>query len=347
MMSTVSVRPALAAAALALLAAIAPVPVAAQTGTTTPPQPPPDPGIGIKLLEAPENRRNDPRARRYIIDHVGPGASFSRNIEVTNGTDRQAVIAMYAAAATLQGGEFTPASGRTENELSRWMKVEPATLNIPPGGAAQAKVTITVPRDVAPGERYAVALAELPPPPGAGLVGLASRVGIRVYLSVGPGSEPTTDFELETFKPINEGGRPGITIHSCNTGGRAIDLSGTVKLEDGPGGISAGPFKSTGSSTVAPGKCEDLKILLNPELPRGPWKATAALISGVKEKTASAEITFPEPGQVAKAVDAEPKGTRDAPVVAAAAVGSFLAVAALAWRLLRKRRRPASATSAS
>lgn len=328
------IRRLLAAVALLTLA----VPALAQTTTTTTPGN--DPGIGIRLTEAPQNRADDPRARRYIVDHVNAGTAISRGIEVTNGTDRDVTVALYAAAATLTNGEFIPASGRTQNELSGWLRIEPETLSIPRGGRAAARVNITVPADATPGERYAVALAELPPAPGAGLVGLASRVGVRIYLSVGPGSEPSTDFDLKTFEPINENGRPGVSIHSCNTGGRALDLGGSLTLKNGPAGISAGPFESTQPATISPGVCEDLKILLDPALPRGPWDATAKLRSGTREKTSEATITFPEPGQKATPVKATDAGkTSDSPIVAGGAVVLFLAAAAAALTAWRRARR--------
>ncbi|HEV7887076.1 MAG TPA: DUF1735 domain-containing protein, partial [Acidimicrobiales bacterium] len=277
----------------------------------------------------------------YIIDHVPAGTTFSRGIEVSNGTDRDATIALYPAAATLQNGEFVPASGKTGNELSKWITIEPASLAIPKGGKATAKVTVAVPGDAIPGERYAVALAELPPPPGQGLVGLASRVGIRVYLSVGPGNEPPTDFDLKTFEPISTDGKPGVSIHSCNTGGRAIDLGGSIKLAGGPGGISAGPFDSTQPATVSPGDCQDLKILLDPKLPRGPWNATAALRSGTREKTATATITFPNPGEKAKPVPAKTAGAKGSPFLPVAAA-LILATGLAAFALSRRRRREAA-----
>jgi hypothetical protein len=323
--------------ALVTLSALPALPARAQQ-----PAQPVDPGIGIRLLEAPTNRKDDPRARRYIVDHVAAGTTFSRRIELTNGTDRAITISLYSAAATVINGEFVPASGHAQNELSEWIKIDPATLNIPIGGRAEAKVTVAVPADVKPGERYAVALAELPPPPGAGLVGLASRVGIRVYLSVGPGSEPATDFDLKTFEPIIQQGQPGVSIHSCNTGGRALDLGGTIKLSEGPAGISAGPFSSAQPATVAPGECKDLKILLAKELPRGPWLATATLRSGTREKTSTAKLTFPAPGSTAKPVPAKDSGkTSEAPIIAAAAVILALLTGAGAYLAAKKRRRPA------
>lgn len=328
---------------LALLAALpmAPMWAAAQTATSEP-SGPVDQGLGIRLLEAPQSLKDDPRARRYIIDHIPAGTTISRAIEVSNGTDRDITVNLYAAAASISSGDFIPASGHTQNELSQWTTLDPPSVSIPKGGRAQAKITIAVPGDATPGERYAVALAELPPAPGQGLVGLASRVGIRVYLSVGPGGTPPTDFQLQTFVPVNDAGRPGVSIHSCNTGQRAIDLTGTLKLDNGPGSISAGPFNSTQPSTVAPGQCEDLKILLKPDLPRGPWEATATLRSGTHEKQATAKITFPGPGHSGKAVKAHEKGAGGVGLLAAAILVVVGGAAGIVfYRRRRKQTQPA------
>ena len=52
-------------------------------------------------------------------------------------------------------------------------------------------MTIAVPRDAAPGERYGVVWAEVrAAAPAAGGITQVSRVGIRIYLSVGPGGRP-------------------------------------------------------------------------------------------------------------------------------------------------------------
>jgi hypothetical protein len=33
--------------------------------------------VGLRLLEAPTSRRDDPRARVYVVDHLHPGESIS------------------------------------------------------------------------------------------------------------------------------------------------------------------------------------------------------------------------------------------------------------------------------
>ena len=43
------------------------------------PTPGPDDRLGIQLLEAPADRRDDPWARTYIVDHVHPGSDLGEN----------------------------------------------------------------------------------------------------------------------------------------------------------------------------------------------------------------------------------------------------------------------------
>ena len=59
-------------------------------------------GLGIRLTQAPVDRRDDPRARSYIVDHVAPGTTITRAIQVDNGTNRQAGIDLYASAAEIR-----------------------------------------------------------------------------------------------------------------------------------------------------------------------------------------------------------------------------------------------------
>ncbi len=258
--------------------------------------PPPDPGVGVRLLEAPEDRRDDPRARRYIIDHVAPGATISRRFEVSNGTDRRVTMPLYAEAAAIRDEAFVPSGNRQANDLTSWSTVAPDQVTLDPGGRAKATVTIAVPADATAGEYYGVIVAELPPPPPdpSQSVTVVSRAGIRIYLSVGKGTEPESSFRLDTFAPaLSADGTPSVVIDTCNTGGRALDIVGELGLDDGPGGTSAGPFESDRTTTLAPADCGKVTVPLKSGLPRGPWKATATLRSGKKTEQATATITFP------------------------------------------------------
>jgi hypothetical protein len=81
----------------------------------SPPQPPPPAGLGVKLLDGPADRVDDPRAHSYIVDHLAPGTTITREIGISNGDAEPAQIAFYAAAADIQGGTFVVAPDDTTN----------------------------------------------------------------------------------------------------------------------------------------------------------------------------------------------------------------------------------------
>jgi hypothetical protein len=239
----------------------------------------------------------------YIVDHLPPGATISRRIEVTNTTAGPAHVLVYASGAAIESGVFTGAAAHSPNELSSWAAVSPAAADVAAAGRATATVTIRVPRDAAPGERYAVVWAEARSPADARGVVQVNRVGIRLYLSVGPGGPPPADFAIESLTAKRAAdGTPSVTATVHNTGGRALDISGTLHLAGGPGGLRAGPFGVTVGSTLAIGATQPIAVALDKRLPDGPWEAQIVLRSGLVERTARATITFPVSG----AAPAEP-----------------------------------------
>ena len=299
-------------------------------------------GIGIRLTEAPTDRRDDPRALVYIIDHVPPGGELSRSFEVSNTTDATVPLQLYVGPATIDENGFAPAGGRQESELTRWSTVEPSSVELAPGATATGRVTVNVPDDAAPGERYGVILAEAPPQGSNGLANVAPRVGIRIYLSVGEGNEPASDFVVDSLQAGREDdGTPVVLARVENTGGRALDMRGELTLDEGPGGLSAGPFPAQLGTTIAPGESSKVRIALDPEIPNGPWLAKLSLQSGELERKVEATITFPEDaGTMEDAVEADPVEAQRKLLIPVAAAGVVAALAATAWfglRLLRPR----------
>jgi hypothetical protein len=274
-----------------------PTPAAART------QPAGTGGFGIRLVDAPVGARDDPRARVYIVDHLAPGAVIHRRIEVSNGTAAPALVELYAAAAAISDGSFRGAAARTPNDLSSWTSLDQTQADLQPGERKTVVVTIAVPADAAPGEQYGVVWSEVRSTPQDGVgVTQVSRVGIRLYVSVGPGGPPPPNFTVDTLTASRApDGRPMITAAVHNTGGRAIDLSGTIELTDGPGGLSAGPFAVTLGITVAVGDTETATTTLENSVPAGPWTATITLGSGLLEISEQATITFPASGEAAPA----------------------------------------------
>ena len=250
--------------------------------------------VGIRLLDAPTSRAEDPRARLYVIDHLAPGTTIERRVEVSNDTNEPQDVTLYAAAAEVEDGEFNFGEGRAANDLTRWTTVTPSSLSLRPGEKGSATVKVAVPADAPPGEQYGVIWAEVrAPATDQRSLGAVNRVGIRMYVSIGPGGEPATDFEIRDITGHRgPDGRPVVEARIDNTGGRAIDLSGVLNLTNGPGGLSAGPFDANPGTTVGVGQTADLRAILNRAVPDGPWDAHIILISGTTEREATGRIHF-------------------------------------------------------
>jgi hypothetical protein len=311
------------------------------SASSTPARPPAAasiPGsLGVQLLNVPIGARNDPRARLYIVDHLHPGTVIHRRIEVSNTTGSTRAIVLYPAAATIAHGSVVGAAGHTANDLSTWTTISPRATEIPAGGRLSARLTIAVPQDASPGEQYGVVWAETrSAPPGGQGITQVSRVGIRLYLSVGPGGPPPSKFTIESLTAgRTTNGQPMVVASVHNTGGRALDMNGTLQLTGGPGGLNAGPFPANLGVTLAIGDTEPIKIILDKRLPVGPWNARVTLRSGLITNSARAIISFPE----ARA--------STPPYLAVVAIATALLLIATLIGAARRRRKLTSATQRS
>jgi len=299
-------------------------------------------GLGIRLADASVTRRDDPRALAYVDDFVKPGTSFTRHVQVYDFTPEPMHVLMYAAPATIVGESFTIGASGAHSELTDWMTVTPTAVDLQPGQSTTVAVRFAVPKQASKGERYGAIVAELPAAKAKpGTVSVATRVGVRVYLSVGPGGEPASDFTISTLtaKRLPDG-TPVVTAAVTNTGGRALDLGGTLSLSDGPGGLRAGPYKVTNIPTLGIGKQGTVDIPLDKQTPNGPWLATLRLRSGYVTHAVKGRILFPTtPGASATPVKAVPI-TKNRHVLVPIAIGLILAIVlGLLLFLLWKRRR--------
>lgn len=305
--------------------------------------------VTVRLLEAPADRRDDPRAQIYVVDHLNPGDRIDRRFEVSNGSDRDLTLDLYAGAAEVVDGDFVALDDRAENELTSWVTIDPPEVTLAGGESAEASLRIEVPPDAADGERYAVAWVEMPEHDAGGGVSLINRVGLRIYLSVGEGEEPASDFEISALTAARlEDGSPVVEATVENTGGRALDMSGELALANGPGGISAGPFEATLGTTLGVGQVAPVQVVLDPEIPHGPWDARLVLRSGPTEREAGATITFPDSAGASgapMAVEGEPGrggGSENALKLLALALLLLVLLALfLVWRRRREDEEPA------
>jgi len=302
----------------------------------------PSGSVGFRLVDAPTDRAQDPRAHIYIVDHLAPGTTIHRRVEVSNGTAQAVRVRLYAGDAALEQGEFNAPGGPGSSELAGWTSVSPPAVDVAPQSAVQATVTIAVPSSASTGERYGVVWAELPPSQGTGGVSLVNLAGVRIYLSVGPGGEPPSSFVIQSLVARHDQqGQPIVAVQVRNTGGRALDLDGQASLSGGPGRLSAGPFDAK-NETLPIGQSADVLIPLGPAIPSGSWTVQVTLHSGLIQNTAEAVIEVPTASATAQApVRARPVTSGPGHLILVAGVvlaGAASEGLALAFR----RRRPRS-----
>jgi hypothetical protein len=275
--------------------------VSAQTS-----QPHKDTGLGIQLLEAPVSERDDPRARVYVIDHVRAGASFSRRLGITNDTANPMHTELYVAPAAIDGGSFIVGARTDKGELASWGAIDPTSADLKPRETRDVSLHIAVPNGTADGEYYGGAVVEAAPQ-GGGPIKVAPRVAIRIYLSVGTGAAPKSDFRVSTLKAARAAdGTPTVTATVKNIGERALDMSGQLTLDGGPAGLKAGPFAAQLGTTLAIGDTEPVRVILDKKIPNGPWHAKLTLRSGTIQHAVTATISFPDAGGTARVFEARP-----------------------------------------
>lgn len=324
---------------LALLATVAGIPMPATVARA---QEGDGGGLGLRLAEAPAATRDDPRARIYVIDHVQAGTSFTRRLEVYNDDDEPLAPELYVAPAAVVDGSFAAARREDRAPITEWATIEPARVELPAGGERTVELTVEVPDDAEDGEYYGAAFAEVRSG-GDGNVVTASRVGIRIYLYVGD-EAPKYDFEVRRLQASRlESGEPVVTARVTNTGDRALDMQGELELKDGPAGLSAGPFPAELGTTLAIGGTEEVRVVLDPETPAGPWEATLTLRSGRFERAVEGTITFPAEGEAPRSADFRSVDDEKRPwaIAASALVAVVLLLLLVLFRAQRRRRRRA------
>lgn len=284
-------------------------------------------------MDIPESGQADPRARSYIVDNLPPGTTVERRVEVQNNSAERQSIALYVSAAEVRDGTFTALPSEERNGLTGWITPETPSVELAAGESAKVVVEIAVPADAPEGEQFGVLWAEVRSAPAADTqVVTASRVGIRAYLSVGPGNGPPASFTVGAPSADQDSdGARRITAEVTNTGGRTIDVQGSLTLTAGPGGLAAGPVSLDGTVTIAPGESAPVTVTVAPELPSGTWHAQLDLKSGLATAQAEADLTFNGTGTL------PPAEPGYGPVIAAAAAGLLLAAGTVIWLYRRGR----------
>lgn len=291
-------------------------------------------------LDDPPVDEADPRSAYYVVDHVAPGGRIERAIALGNSSDRDVEVALYIGDAEVADGRFAPADGRGTAELAEWTSFEPERVDVARGDETTATLTIDVPDEARPGERYGVAWAELPASGEATRV--VNRVGIRVYLSIGDGERPAIEAAATTITAtrLDDGGSR-LSIALTNNGGRAAELAGRVELTRA-GRSEPVVLPLDGAVALAPGEEAALATGPSDDVTDGEWDATVALhVNGV-EQLARGTVEVPgelgaegEPADLTRFERTSASGTGPWPIVAVALVALVLAGTIWAGRRAR------------
>jgi hypothetical protein len=233
---------------------------------------------------------------------MAPGTSVERSVAISNTTPTTAQVAVYAAGADISQGNFAFAAGATQDQLSSWTSVSRSAISVAPGADVLDQLRITVPSDASSGARYAVLWAAVSAPaPTAGGVLLVNRVGVRMYLSIGPGGTPAPNFAISALRAQRSptGGRLVVAIVH-NNGESPLSITGDLTLSHGPGGLRAGPFAAKLGQVLSPGSSEAVVVSIAKALPRGPWRVDLSLRSASVDRAAVTTLTFPRNLAIAK-----------------------------------------------
>ena len=252
--------------------------------------------FGVRLVDVPVSEAHNPRGLRYIIDFLHPGMVIHRRILVVNQESHRSRFTVYPDAAEIKKGYFIGDAGHTRSELTTWIKVAHPKVILGPEKSVMDLVTIKVPKVATRGEHYGVIWVQQTSMvrQGNGIaVKEIDRVGVRIYLAIGRGGLPATRFSISSIAGHKSPkGKPYLTALVRNAGGRAVDVSGTVRFTNGPGGTTAGPFSLQRAVTLAPGQSQTVTFTPPRSLPVGPWLASIKLVSGMTVERASATISF-------------------------------------------------------
>lgn len=269
-------------------------PAVASTPTTTASQEALAGGIGIRLITGTSSDGGDPQGQIYIVADVAPGATIHRQVQVSNATTSTAHIVLYPAAAFMERGSFEGAVGHTPNSVSTWTSIQPGSSDVASRGLLTADVTIAVPSTAPPGEEYGVIWAETRTTPSGDGIIQVSRAGIRIYLAVGAGGLAPANFSIGSLSADRSSGGQ-TTVHTSvqNTGGWPLDVSGTLQLSDGPGGLSAAPLAVRLGNTLSAGRSAPMAVALNNGIPEGRWHIRMSLQGGGLSRSVEATLTLP------------------------------------------------------
>ncbi|WP_327251543.1 WxL protein peptidoglycan domain-containing protein [Streptomyces sp. NBC_01244] len=287
----VAPHPALLLALLSLLVLVFVAP--AQAAASTPAAPGEDRKSTFGVQPA---GPKGPDARAHFSYGVTGGATTRDQIAIWNYGEEPLTLAVYASDAvnTADGGFDLLPAGRAPKDAGSWIKLERDQVTVPAKGNVIVPFTVSVPREVTPGDHTGGIVASL----AAGAtdaqgnkVKLDQRVGARVYVRAAGTLTPRLEVQQVTASyegsanPFSEGSAT-VTYTLSNTGNVRLGARQAVRVN--------GLF---GTSVTADG-VKDLGDLLP-----GTSLAITARADGVAQVLRSSAVVSVQPVAARDGVD--------------------------------------------
>lgn len=241
----------------------------------------PGSGVGIGLLGGGDQ----------ISQAVQPGGKIARTVRVSNNTGKARDISVYAGPARMVDGTHQIENRGAANALTTWTSVDKPVVFLEIGGSADVVVTIQVPTYAPATELLGVIWAEVD----------GSRSGVRMDVTVGGDNGPAADFAITDLAPSRqEDGTAVVAASVTNTGNHPVEMTGTLRLTQGPDGKWLNPVLAH-PMTLGAGESSTVLFVIadSASLPNGPWQANASLRNGYFIHDTDKSITFPNKPTVA------------------------------------------------
>lgn len=216
-----------------------------------------------------------------------PGGKGSQAVTITNGGDAPLDL-------TVAVEPYRSATG--DRSAIDWLTVKPATLTIEPGQQGSVTVTITVPKKLKSGGRYAAVSFTTQPKGGGNGAAMAGKIGVPFMIAVKGSGKLTEKATLEHFAPVmTPDGRVAFAALIHNTGNLHLRPTGEIQLARA-GGASLGKIAFQPTIAILPGGEGLIMSEESVPLPAGgSYQATATFDYGATSPL-KRDITFtPKP----------------------------------------------------
>ncbi|MFF4227898.1 WxL protein peptidoglycan domain-containing protein [Streptomyces sp. NPDC001820] len=295
-MITTSARRIAAVLAACLLAVLPAAAGAASAAAPVPATRPGDGGQGRTTFGVQPSAAKKPDARPHFSYGATPGAAVNDHIAVHNYGKEPLTLRVYAGDAftTADGGFDLFAANHKSTDVGSWVKLGKNLLNVPGRSHVIVPFTLTVPRNVTPGDHtggIVASLSAVRTDKKGSKVAVDQRVGARIYLRVAGELKPRLTVEglhttyQGTANPFGTGSAT-VTYTVRNTGNVRLAARQAVHVRDlfGGGAKVANPrditellpgaaVKITASATgVVPAMRDTTTVTVDPGPVRGDIK---------------------------------------------------------------------------